>query len=282
MTEENIRKKNRKAVSDAYDMVQELRKGGSATAADYIRLLITDFFELHGDRCFGDDAAVIGGIGYLSDLPVTVIGLEKGHDTKERIQRNFGSAHPEGYRKALRLMRQAEKFHRPVITFVDTAGASAGIDDEKRGQGSAIAECLLACAGLKTPILSVVIGEGGSGGALALALSDRLYMTDNAYFSVVSPESCAQILGKSPDALIRTPRDAADALCLTAEDIKKFGICDGIFHGIPAGTSDEASLRDMKDILLTSARELLRLTAEHLTEKRYQKYRGMTSFPLKG
>lgn len=274
--EENIRMKNRKKQNDAYDMVQELRKGSYATATDYIKLLITDFFELHGDRYFGDDAAVVGGIGYLSDLPVTVIGLEKGHDTKERIQRNFGSAHPEGYRKALRLMKQAEKFHRPVITFVDTAGASAGIDDEKRGQGSAIAECLLACAGLKTPILSVVIGEGGSGGALALSFSDRLFMTDNAYFSVVSPESCAQILGKSPDARIRTPRDAADALCLTADDIRSFGICDAIFPGISAKASKEAPkalVQDMKNTLLSSAKDLMRLTPEQLTEKRYQKYR---------
>lgn len=257
----------------AYEKIQEIRKGVYGTAADYIRLLITDFFELHGDRRFGDDAAVIGGIGYLSDIPVTVIGLEKGQSTEERIRRNFGSAHPEGYRKALRLMKEAEKFHRPVLNFVDTAGASAGVEDENRGQGSAIAECLLECPALKTPILSVVIGEGGSGGALALSVADRLYMTDNAYFSVVSPESCAQILGKSPDAVINTPAKAAEALHLTAEDIRRFGVSDGIFPGIQIGEKDKSQVEKMRDTLLEDVRQLLQFPPDELITQRYQKYR---------
>ncbi len=258
---------------EAYEAIQKIRKGVYATAADYIRLLITDFFELHGDRCYGDDAAVIGGIGYLSDIPVTVIGLEKGQSTEERIRRNFGSAHPEGYRKALRLMKEAEKFHRPVLNFVDTAGASAGVEDENRGQGSAIAECLMECSALKTPILSVVIGEGGSGGALALTVADRLYMTDNAYFSVVSPESCAQILGKSPDAVINTPEKAAEALHLTAQDIQQLGICDDVFPGIPLGETDTAKVKEMKKTFLEETRKLMQLPVDALTAQRYQKYR---------
>lgn len=258
---------------DAYETVQELRKGECATASDYIRLLISNFLELHGDRYYGDDGAVIGGIGLMEDLPVTVIGLEKGQSTEERIRRNFGSAHPEGYRKAIRLMKEAEKFHRPVLNLVDTAGASATVDDENRGQGSAIADCLLQCSNLKTPILTVVIGEGGSGGALALAVADRLYMTDDAYLSVVSPESCAQILGKSPDAVINTPKKAAEALRLTATDIEGFGICDGIFRGIPAGCREEREVEEMKKTILSDFRELLAVPADELAEQRYAKYR---------
>lgn len=261
----------------AYDELQEIRKGVYASASDYILLLTTDFFELHGDRCYGDDPAVIGGIGYLNDLPVTVIGLEKGHSTKERIRRNFGSAHPEGYRKALRLMKEAEKFHRPILNLVDTAGASAGVDDENHGQGEAIARCLLEGSALKTPIISVVIGEGGSGGALALAVADRLYMTDNACFSVVSPESCAAILGKSPDAVINSPEKAADALRMTAGDIKEDGICDGVFKGLFHDRATEEQALPMKEAIYKAMRELLSLPTEELTEQRYNKYRVIGS-----
>ena len=171
-----------------YDVVLNARGEGRLTASDYITRLMPDFMEFHGDRLYGDDSAVVAGIGSLQNMPVTVIGIEKGKTTEERIRHNFGSAHPEGYRKALRLMKQAEKFHRPVLCLVDTAGAFCGIDAEEHGQGRAIAENLLEMADLKTPVLSVVLGEGGSGGALALSHSDRIWMMEDAYFSVVSPE----------------------------------------------------------------------------------------------
>ena len=166
-------------------------------AVDYISYLFGDsFFECHGDRRFSDDKAVVGGVAMLYDMPVTVIGLEKGRNTKERMERNFGSAHPEGYRKALRLMKQAEKFHRPVLCFVDTSGAFCGIGAEERGQGQAIAENLMEMMTLKTPVLSILIGEGGSGGALALAVADEVWMLENSVYSVISPEGCASILWK--------------------------------------------------------------------------------------
>ena len=207
-----------------YEVVLNARSEGRLTASDYITRLIPDFTELHGDRLYGDDSAVVAGIGSLQNMPVTVIGIEKGKTTEERIRHNFGSAHPEGYRKALRLMKQAEKFHRPVLCLVDTAGAFCGIDAEEHGQGRAIAENLLEMADLKTPILTVVLGEGGSGGALALSHSDRIWMMEDAYFSVVSPESCAIILWKTTEKA----KDAAEVLCLTAAKLQKLGVIDRI------------------------------------------------------
>ena len=168
------------AAKTGYERVKAARSADRPTGLDYVNYIFSDFVELHGDRRFADDAAIVGGIARLGDRPVTVIAIEKGHNTKDRMARNFGMPHPEGYRKALRLMRQAEKFHRPVICFVDTAGAYCGIGAEERGQGQAIAENLVAMSGLKTPILSVLIGEGGSGGALALAVADRVFMLENA------------------------------------------------------------------------------------------------------
>ena len=179
-----------------YDIVCGARSDGRLTACDYITRMIPDFFELHGDRLYGDDRAVVAGVGTLKGMPVTVIGIEKGKTTEERIVHNFGSAHPEGYRKALRLMKQAEKFRRPVLCLVDTAGAFCGIDAEEHGQGRAIADSLAEMSALKTPVVSVILGEGGSGGALALSHADRIFMIEDAYFSVVSPESCANILWK--------------------------------------------------------------------------------------
>ena len=181
----------------AYDKVCAARDTNKLTSIDYINNLFGDsFLELHGDRNFADDKAIIGGIGMLNDIPVTVIGLEKGRNTKERMDRNFGMAHPEGYRKALRLMKQAEKFHRPILCFVDTSGAFCGIGAEERGQGHAIATNLMEMMALKTPVLSVFIGEGGSGGALALAVADEVWMLEDSIYSVISPEGCASILWK--------------------------------------------------------------------------------------
>ena len=218
-----------------YNIVLNARGERRLVASDYIRGVVTDFMEFHGDRYYGDDKAMIGGIGRIGSLPVTVIGIEKGKNTEERILHNFGSAHPEGYRKALRLMKQAEKFHRPVVCFVDTAGAYCGVDAEERGQGRAIAENLYEMSGLKVPILSLIIGEGGSGGALALSHADRIWMREDAYFSVVSPESCANILWKSPEKA----SIAAGVLALTAGKLYRLGLIDRICPDTPLKTLAE-------------------------------------------
>ena len=209
-----------------YDKLLCTRKSGRATAKDYIlsNAIITDFIELHGDRAFADDRAVIGGIGMLRDLPVTVIGIEKGHDLSERVERNFGCVLPEGYRKALRLIRQAEKFGRPVLCIVDTQGANCGKGAEERGAGEAIARNLYELSGVRVPIITLMIGEGGSGGALALAVADRVWMLSNAYYSVISPESCASILFKDPS---RAP-EAAEHLKLTAQDLLQLEVIEKI------------------------------------------------------
>ena len=181
---------------DAYTKVKLARSSKRPTGVDYIKNIFRNFMELHGDRRFADDAAVVGGIGFLHDMPVTVIAIEKGHSARERMKRSFGAPNPEGYRKALRLMKQAEKFRRPVICFVDTSGAFCGVGAEERGQGQAIAENLMEMMTLDTPVISVLIGEGGSGGALALSVADRVWMLENSVYSVISPEGCASILWK--------------------------------------------------------------------------------------
>ncbi len=208
----------------AYDKVLAARAKGRPTGLRYIENIFTDFLELHGDRRFSDDGAVVGGVARLAGRPVTVIAVEKGVTTKERIRRNFGAPSPEGYRKALRLMKQAEKFGRPVVCFVDTAGAHCGIGAEERGQGQAIAENLMEMMTLRTPVLSVFIGEGGSGGALALAVADEVWMLENAVYSVISPEGCASILWKDPKKV----REAAECLKMTAEDLKRLGVIERV------------------------------------------------------
>ena len=246
-----------------YDIVLGARGDRRLTATDYIQRMVPDFLEFHGDRLYGDDRAVIAGIGTIGGLPVTVIGIEKGKTTAERIRRNFGSAHPEGYRKALRLMKQAAKFRRPVLCIVDTAGAFCGVDAEEHGQGRAIADNLWEMADLPTPILSLIIGEGGSGGALALCHSDRIWMLEDAYFSVVSPESCANILWKSTEKAA----EAAKSLGLTAEKLHRAGLVDRICHG------DER-----KKLAAEIAAELTRLRAvpqADLLEARYRRFRSV-------
>jgi acetyl-CoA carboxylase carboxyl transferase subunit alpha len=210
----------------AYDRVLAARAKGRPTSIDYINTIFTDFTEMHGDRRFGDDKAVVAGIAMLGDTPVTVIGLEKGHDIKDKITRNFGSAHPEGYRKALRQMKLAEKFGRPVICFVDTSGAYCGVDAESRGQGEAIAENLYEMMTLKTPVISIFIGEGGSGGALALAVADEVWILSNAFYSVISPEGCASILWKDAKKV----KEASECLRLTAEDLLELGAVERIIE----------------------------------------------------
>lgn len=208
-----------------YERVKLARESSRPTGVDYIKNIFKGFIEFHGDRCFADDHAIVGGIARLNGDPVTVIAIEKGHTAKERTYRNFGAPHPEGYRKALRLMKQAEKFGRPVICFVDTSGAYCGIGAEERGQGQAIAENLMEMSTLCVPIISILIGEGGSGGALALSVADRVWMLQNSVYSVISPEGCASILWKNS-----AKADAAAAsLKLTAEDAKSLGVIERIF-----------------------------------------------------
>ena len=211
-------------MATAYEKVQLARGKGRPSGLSFIQNIFPDFIELHGDRRFADDPAVIGGIATLGGRAVTVIAIEKGADTKDKVYRNFGSPNPEGYRKALRLMKQAEKFGRPIVCFVDTSGAYCGISAEERGQGQAIAENLLEMSTLCVPIISILIGEGGSGGALALATADRVWMLQNAVYSVISPEGCASILWKD-SAKAET---AAASLRLTAEDAKSLGVIERI------------------------------------------------------
>jgi acetyl-CoA carboxylase carboxyl transferase subunit alpha len=208
----------------AYEYVTAARSKDRQTGLDFISHIFKGFIELHGDRRFADDPAVVGGIAYLGEDPVTVIATEKGRDTKSRIKRNFGMANPEGYRKAQRLMKQAEKFHRPVICFVDTSGAYPGIGAEERGQGQAIAESITEMMALRVPVLTVMIGEGGSGGALALAVADEVWMLENATYSVIAPESCANILWREPDRAA----EAAESLKLTAKDAYELGVVERI------------------------------------------------------
>lgn len=250
-----------------YEKLRAIRGSTRATAGEYIDAIFTDFTELHGDRRYADDPAIVGGLAMLDGTPVTVIAIEKGRELDERVRRNFGLPKPEGYRKALRLMRQADKFGRPIICFVDTAGAYCGADAEERGQGQAIAENLVTMMGLGVPVVTVVFGEGGSGGALALSVANRLLMLENAVFSVISPEGCASILWK--DAA-RAP-DAAEALRITADDMLRFGVADGIvaedFAQFPAMCA--ALKRD----ILAQLTPLRRLSPDRLREQRYGKYR---------
>ncbi len=251
---------------NAYERVRLSRAKGRPTAADYIGGIFTDFIELHGDRRYGDDRAVIAGIARLEGINVTVIATEKGKSTKEKIARNFGSANPEGYRKALRQMKLAEKFGRPVICFVDTSGASCHIGAEERGEGHAIAENLMEMMTLKVPIVSVFIGEGGSGGALGLAVSDEVWMLENAYYSVIAPEGCASILWKDPSKM----KEASECLKLTADDLLSFGIIEEIIS--EKGGFDKLCLA-IKNRLIETFDAKRSLTSKELLENRYQKFR---------
>lgn len=250
----------------AYEKVLLARAKDRPTGLSYIENIFEDFIELHGDRRFADDPAIVGGIATLKGQPVTVIAIDKGKDMRERVKRNFGSPNPEGYRKALRLMRQAEKFHRPVVCFVDTAGAFCGMGAEERGQGQAIAENLLEMSGLKTPIVSILVGEGGSGGALALAVADQVWILENAVYSVISPEGCASILWKDSKKV----KDAADCLRLTAQDMADLGVVEQVF---PEDKDFAETYRQIQEELERLLPELQALPAEELLEKRYQRFR---------
>ena len=248
----------------AYERVKAARDIKRPTGLDYIGGIFEDFFELHGDRRFADDPAIVGGVALLKGRPVTVIAVEKGHTTKERTHRNFGAPGPEGYRKALRLMKQAEKFHRPVICLIDTSGANCGIGAEERGQGQAIAENLMEMMTLNTPVISILIGEGGSGGALALAVADRVWMLENAVYSVISPEGCASILWK--DAA--KAEIAAENLKLTAHDALTLGMIERIIEENDLG--QESFYANIRALLLE---ELQILAASgDLPAQRYDRF----------
>lgn len=252
------------------------RHGDRPNTLDYIRLICEDFLELHGDRCFGDDAAVVGGIAFFQGMPVTLIGHVRGKDTKDNLARNFGMPHPEGLRKAMRLMLQAEKFSRPVISFIDTQGAYCGIGAEERGQAEAIARCLCLMSGLRVPVVSVIIGEGGSGGALALAVADRLLMLENAIFSVCSPEACASILWKDGT---RAPA-AAESLRLTAADLYQLKLVDEIVPEPLGGAHRDVKqmAETVKQALAANLEAIMRIPVEDLLAGRYQKYRRIGVF----
>lgn len=250
----------------AYEKVLLARAKDRPTGLSYMENIFQDFIELHGDRRFADDPAIVGGLATLGGRPVTVIVMEKGKDMRERVKRNFGSPNPEGYRKALRLMEQAEKFRRPVVCFVDTAGAFCGMGAEERGQGQAIAENLLAMAGLKTPIVSVLIGEGGSGGALALALADRVWILENAVYSVISPEGCASILWKDSKKV----KDAADCLRLTAQDMLELGVVEQV---IAEEKDFSQTYQHIQTELAAALSQLEQLPVEELLAQRYQRFR---------
>ena len=251
----------------AYDRVKAARSGTRPTGFDYIRSVFDGFFELHGDRRYADDAAIVGGIAWLCDIPVTVIAIEKGHTAKERAERSFGAPNPEGYRKALRLMKQAEKFGRPIICLVDTSGAYCGIGAEERGQGQAIAENLMELSTLCVPVLSLLIGEGGSGGALALAVADRVWMLENSVYSVISPEGCASILWKDASKAA----EAAACLKLTATDALELGVIERVLPEDSIGESDYYGR--IRDELYT---EIKSLAADpDLVQKRYERFRSM-------
>ena len=250
-----------------YEKLKMTRQNGRPTGIAYINELFADRVQLHGDRHFAEDAAIISGIGSLDGMPVTYIAIEKGTDLATRMKTNFGCPKPEGYRKALRLMKQAEKFHRPVICFVDTQGAFCGADGEERGQGEAIAKNIMEMLGLQTPTISIVIGEGGSGGALALCSADRVYMMENAVYSVISPEGCASILWKDASRA----EDAAQCLRITADDMKNFGVAETI---IPERFDQfSETCKEIKEHLVEDLKELLKKNTDQLLEDRYMRFR---------
>jgi acetyl-CoA carboxylase carboxyl transferase subunit alpha len=262
-----------------WQRIQIVRHPKRPTFLDYIGMIFNDFIELHGDRLYRDDPAIVGGIAYLNDIPVTVIGQQKGRDTKENIYRNFGLPHPEGYRKALRLMKQAEKFNRPIICLIDVVGAYPGIEAEERGQGEAVARNIRDMANLKVPIIAVITGEGGSGGALAIGVGNRVLIMENAYYSVISPEGCASILWKDSSRA----SEAAEVLQINAEDLLKMGIVDEIVSE-PLGGAHKNPLEaahNMKEALTNNLRPLLQKTGETLLEERFQRFRNYGHFSVK-
>ena len=261
---------------EVWDKIKLARHPKRPYTLDYIEIMVEDFVELHGDRLFGDDNAIVGGLGKIDGQKFVVIGTQKGRDIESNLYRNFGYPKPEGYRKALRLMKMAERFNLPVLTFIDTAGAYCGIEAEERGQGEAIARNLIEMAGLKTQIIAVIIGEGGSGGALGLGVADRVYALENSYYSVISPEGCASILLR--DAT-RAP-EAAEKLKLDSENLVKFKIVDALIPEPLGGAHRDYNevAANIKKIVLDAYKELKGQTIEELKENRYNKFRTLGQF----
>ncbi len=261
---------------NAWQKTQVARHQDRPNTEDYIGLLTQGFTEMHGDRLFAEDPAIMGGMAWFNGFPVVIIGHNKGRTTKDRLKRNFGWPHPEGYRKALRLMKFAEKFDRPIITFIDTAGAYPGIGAEERGQSEAIARNLLVMSGLKVPVVAVVIGEGGSGGALAIGVANRVLMLEHAIYSVISPEGCASILWKDGS---KAP-DAAELLKLTAQDSLKLGIIDEVIKEPLGGAhrNYELAAKNIEKALKKHLSELIAMSPDELVADRYEKFRAIGSF----
>ena len=254
-------------MSDVARILKEARDQGRLTALDFAQGIFDDFIELHGDRNFRDDGAIIGGIGRLNGQAVTVVGIQKGRNLQDNLIRNFGQPHPEGYRKALRLMKQAEKFGRPVVTFINTAGAYPGVGAEERGQGEAIARNLMEMSDLKVPIIAIIIGEGGSGGALALAVADKVWMLENTIYSILSPEGFATILWKDGSR----SEEAAELMKITSGELLNMGIVDKVIPERGYFTSE--IIEAIKTAIVDELAELSQLSTENLLEARYQRFR---------
>lgn len=260
----------------AWQVARVARHESRPYTQDYLHMIAPDFQELHGDRMYADDPAIIGGVCRIDGKAIMLIGHQKGRDTKERVRRNYGMPKPEGYRKAQRLMRMAEKFSLPIVTFIDTPGAYPGVGAEERGQSGAIAESLHMMCGLKTPIISVVIGEGGSGGALAIGVCDKLLMLQYSIYSVISPEGCASILWKSADKA----EDAADAMRITAENLNEFGLVDEVLQEPCGGAhrNPKEMAEVVRNAILQSLDELGQLSTEQLLERRQQRLAGFGQY----
>src|SRR5688500_1368393 len=276
--EQKARKLQKEVFADltAQQKVQLSRHPGRPYMLDYVRLLTEDFVELHGDRSFHDDPAIVGGMARFDAWEVLILGHQKGRNTKDNLHRNFGMARPEGYRKATRLMRMASRFRRPIICFIDTPGAYPGLGAEERGQAEAIAKALQVMASLECPMISVVIGEGGSGGALALGVTDRILMLEYSIYSVISPEGCASILWRDPAKI----SEAATQLKLTAPDLLQLGICDEVIPEAAGGAHRNAPMTaaKLRTAIKKHLRELTEMSTTELLERRYQKFRTMGAF----
>lgn len=261
---------------DAMQSVAIARMIERPNTKQFIRELFRDFSEFHGDRLYGDDGAIVGGIASFEGTPVTVVGIQKGHTLEENVNCNFGQPNPEGYRKALRLMKQAEKFHRPVITFINTAGAYCGIGAEERGQGEAIARNLLEMSRLKTPIISIFFGEGGSGGALALAVGDTVWMLEHGMFSVLSPEGFASILWRDPSRVA----EAADLMKMTSAHLLENHVVDRVFSEPKEGLENNLTYTadQIKEALRETIPQLQRMDVEELLQRRYERFRKFGEF----
>lgn len=267
-------------IDPAWERVQLARHPKRPHSLDYIQRLFTEFMELHGDRAFADDPAIVAGMAFFDGKPVMVLGQQKGRDTKQKLHRNFGMPKPEGYRKSMRVMELAAKFRRPIVTMLDTPGAYPGIDAEERGQAEAIAVNLREMARLAVPIISIVIGEGGSGGALGLGVANHVYMLENAVYSVISPESCAAIIYRDSGKA----EQAAAALKLTAPDLLRLGIIDGIVAEPEGGAQNDYDLAAelLRDKIQQALTELSKISPKDLVDQRYEKYRKMGSFFSEG